>query len=319
MGNGNDEVPVSQATTAMLESWGRSLHDRSPRTRALYLSVGRMFARHLTAKRGSDDLTTVTRWDCEGWFADQRDAGLSAATLRSRWIALRTLYGWLLDVDEIDDNPMGKVHVSKPKLGPIPIPTDEDLRAVLATCSGKDLANRRDLAVLRLMAGSGLRLSECANLRTGDLDLNNRVVLVHGKGGRTRMVRFDPATADAVDRYVRIRGRHRDAASPWLWLGRARGNDGFRFTRAGIATMVGRRAKLAGVDHINPHQLRHYFADRFLKAGGNEGDLQRLGGWESAEVMRRYGRAHAVERALAAYDTAAPLTALEHRARGNQP
>ena len=66
--------------------------------------------------------------------------------------------------------------------------------------------------------------------------------------------------------------------------------------------MLERRAQAAGIGHIHAHQLRHTFADRFLSAGGNEGDLQRLGGWESSEIMRRYGAARAVDRALNAYD-----------------
>jgi integrase/recombinase XerD len=53
--------------------------------------------------------------------------------------------------------------------------------------------------------------------------------------------------------------------------------------------------------------LRHTFAHRFLSAGGNDGDLQKLGGWANAEVMRRYGATRAVDRALAAYDTIAPM------------
>ena len=60
--------------------------------------------------------------------------------------------------------------------------------------------------------------------------------------------------------------------------------------------------EMAGIGHVHPHMLRHTFAHRFLEQGGTEGDLQQLGGWESAEVMRRYGSARAVDRALAAYD-----------------
>lgn len=74
--------------------------------------------------------------------------------------------------------------------------------------------------------------------------------------------------------------------------------------------MLNKRAEEAGVDHVHPHRLRHTWADRWLRAGGNEGDLQRLGGWESAEIMRRYGAARAVDRALAAYDSVDPMAGL---------
>jgi integrase len=131
------------------------------------------------------------------------------------------------------------------------------------------------------------------------------VVVRHGKGDKARVVRFDAATAAALDRYKRVRARHRCAASPALWIGH-RG----RMTRKGVPMMLNKRAALAGIDHVHPHQLRHTWADRWLRAGGNEGDLQRLGGWESAEIMRRYGEARAVDRALTAYDAINPMGTL---------
>jgi integrase/recombinase XerD len=118
-------------------------------------------------------------------------------------------------------------------------------------------------------------------------------------------VRFDAATAAALDRYKRVRARHRFAALPWLWIGH-RG----RTTRKGVPEMLAKRAALAGIGHVHPHQLRHTWADRWLRSGGNEGDLQRLGGWESSDIMRRYGEARAVDRALNAYDTVNPMGSL---------
>ena len=146
-------------------------------------------------------------------------------------------------------------------------------------------------------------MSETVDLALGDIDLVNRIALVrHGKGDKARAVRFDSATAAALDRYKRVRARHAYAALPWLWIG-FRG----RMTRKGVPAMLNKRSGEAGIRHVHPHQLRHTWADRWLRAGGNEGDLQRLGGWESAEIMRRYGEARAVDRALAAYDNVNPM------------
>ena len=64
---------------------------------------------------------------------------------------------------------------------------------------------------------------------------------------------------------------------------------------------------MAGLGHIHPHQLRHSWADRWLAAGGTEGDLMRLGGWDSSQTMRRYGAVRATDRALAAYYQINPL------------
>jgi site-specific recombinase XerD len=292
---------------AILSSWALSLHGKSPGTRNLYLRTANWFADWLAANGRPDggvgDLLEVTRQDAEAWFGSMREAGLAAATIRSRWIALRNLYGWLLDEEEIDANPLAKVKVDKANPEPIRVLTAEDLKALLKACEGRDFLDRRDLALIRVLASTGLRLAEAANLRVGDVDLAKRLAYIpHGKGDKARWIRFDPGTATAVDRYLRARARHRHAHLDALWLARLG-----PFSVKGIPIMLARRAELAGIGHLHAHQLRHTFASRFLEGGGTEGDLMRLGGWENAEVMRRYGSATAVDRALAAYDQVNPL------------
>jgi site-specific recombinase XerD len=301
---------ATSGNDALITSWELSLHGKAPGTRNLYLRVARWFIDWMVAnERPADapgDLLAVSRQDAEAWFAAQRQGGLKPATIRSRWIALRNLYGWLHDEEEIDSNPMARVKVEKANPEPVRVLTDEEQMALLRACEGKGFLERRDLAIIRLLMATGLRLSECANLRIADLDLHNRTVFVeHGKGDKARFARFDAATAQALDRYMRVRGKHRNAHMPWLWLAR-----GGHLNAHSIPNMVKRRAEQAGIGHVHPHQFRHGFAHRYLEGGGNEGDLQRLGGWESAEVMRRYGSARAVDRALAAYDTVNPMEGL---------
>lgn len=290
------------ANAALVESWTLSLHSKSPRTVNLYLRTVGWFSAWLADNdRPEDapgDLLAVTRQDAEAWFRAQRADGLSAATIRSRWIALRSFYNWATEEDEVESNPMARVKVDKANPNPVKVLTDDDVRALLKACAGKEFLDRRDYAILRVLFSTGLRLSEVADLAVGDVDLTKRILFVrHGKGDRARFARFDAETARALDRYKRARARHRHASSERLWLARS------GYLRASsIPLMLNRRAELAGIGHVHPHQFRHTFAHRFLKNGGTEGDLQRLGGWESAEVMRRYGSAHAVDRALAAYD-----------------
>jgi integrase/recombinase XerD len=223
--------------------------------------------------------------------------------MRNRWVALRNLYGWALAEEEIERNPLDRVVVAKANTPAPDVLADDELKLLLKVCAGSDFYARRDLALIRFMLATGLRVSETVDLALGDIDLVNRIALVrHGKGDKARAVRFDSATAAALDRYKRVRARHAYAAVPWLWIG-FRG----RMTRKGVPAMLNKRAAEAGIRHVHPHQLRHTWADRWLRAGGNEGDLQRLGGWESAEIMRRYGEARAVDRALAAYDNVNPM------------
>jgi len=297
-------------SNALLESWALSLHGKSPGTQALYLRVARWFvtwlADHDRPEGAPGDLLAVTRQDAEAWFGAQRTKGLAPATLRSRWIALRSFYGWLSEEEEILSNPMLKVRVEKANPEPVRVLAPAELSALLKACEGTGFLERRDMALLRLFMATGMRLSELADLALADVDLPRRIVYVrHGKGDRARFVRIDPATATALDRYRRTRGRHRHAGLDWLWLSRLG-----RLTASGIPILIDRRAAAAGIGHVHAHMMRHTFAHRFLEGGGAEGDLQRLGGWESAEVMRRYGSARAVDRALASYDTADPMEGL---------
>jgi len=294
----------------ILESWVLSLHGKAPGTRDLYLRTARWFAAWL-AENGRPsaepgDLLAVSRQDVESWFGVQRADGKAAATIRSRWIGLRSLYNWLAEEEEIAANPMAKVKVAKANPEPIRVLEADDLRLLLKACEGAGFFERRDMALVRTLAATGLRLAELGNLTMEDVDLPRRVIHVrHGKGDKARFVRIDAATASSIDRYKRTRGRHRHAGLPWLWLARSG-----KLGASSVPRVLDRRAEMAGIGHVHPHMLRHSFAHRFLEAGGNEGDLQRLGGWESADVMRRYGSARADDRALAAYDQVNPMEGL---------
>jgi len=301
---------ASNANAAIVESWQLSLHGKAPRTVRHYLDeTGRFVAWLVTNGRPASapgDLLAVERRDIESWLTAQRAECRAQATMRNRWVALRNFYGWALAEGEIERSPLERVVVAKGNPPAPDVLTDGELKALLKSCEGITFYARRDLALIRLMLATGLRVSECCDIALADLDLPNRIIAVrHGKGDKPRLVRFDAPTAAALDRYKRIRARHRCAALPWLWIGH-RG----RVTRKGVPEMLNRRAQAAGIGHVHPHQLRHTWADRWLRSGGNEGDLQRLGGWESADIMRRYGEARAVDRALSAYDTVNPMGTL---------
>lgn len=280
----------------MFDSWDLSMRARNlaTKTRSCYLEA----ATQLVDLALVADVADLTRTHVQEYLADQA-ATRAPATVSLRFRALQQFFKWLTAEGEIDANPM--VGLDPPEVPEVPVPviSHEDMRLMLKTCDGKEFADRRDAAMIRLFLDGGVRLSELAGINVDDVDLRGQTVRVLGKGRRERVVPFGVKVAQSIDRYTRLRVRHTYADHPALWLG-AKGKAGL--TPNGVYQMVRRRARAVGLE-IHPHQFRHTFAHQWLAEGGTEGDLMMLTGWRSRSMLDRYGKSAAGERARNAHRT----------------
>jgi integrase len=184
---------------------------------------------------------------------------------------------------------------------PVPVVAADTLARLLGACSGNGYEHRRDTALIALLLDTGIRRAECAGIKLTDVDLEAQTIVVTGKGSRQRTAKYGEQVAIALDRYLRARRRHPSADSPYLWLGSKGG-----LTDSGIAQMLERRSDQAGIGRVHAHQFRHTFAHQWRLAGGNDDALMSLGGWRSPQMLQRYGRSAAAERAREAHERLSP-------------
>lgn len=250
--------------------------------------------------QGLTSVTQVTRGHVRWWLGELLDT-VSAQTTVRHHSGVKQWFKWLHAEDEIQSNPFDGIPQPAVPEKLTDVPSVDDVRAVLKACSGKTFEDRRDHALIMLLADGGTRAAETMALHVEDVDLNDGVIIVMGKGRRPRGVPIGHKTVAALDRYLRVRTRHRLSASDALWLGLS-GPLG----DSGLRQVLRRRSDQAGVPRLHPHALRHFFADSWLRAGGNESDLMRVTGWKSRQMVDRYAAALGASRAREAHRRLSP-------------
>jgi len=270
---------------------------RDPEVEAfLAVSAARLAPRTVDAYRR--DLTAIGGWlgrspssasteDLERYVSELRAQGLAATTIARRLAAIRSFFRHQVLIGLREDNPAAEVGLPRrARKLPRTLSPGEAERLVEAA-AGTTPRDLRDRALVELLYGAGLRVSEAVGLEKGGVDLDQRLVRSIGKGGKERIVPLGRSAADALRRYLGrgrpfLDRRHR----PELFLN-ARGGP---LTRAGAFLILRRLAEKAGLEpsRIHPHLLRHSFATHLLEGGADLRSVQEMLGHADLATTELY-------------------------------
>ena len=314
-GKGNRAQPRQQWLLSLREDAGRALrawlralaHERqaSDHTCAAYARdlshFTRFMAEHLGAPLSLADLARLSPADFRAWLAHAKRQGDSARTLARRLSAVRTFYRWLKRHEDIDNPALSVVRGPRlPHALPHPLPEEralELLQAALDEATAEDgsapWVGARDMAVLTLLYGCGLRISEALALTTGQvrplLDGEQDHLRIVGKGDRERLVPVLPATVRAMRRYAALCPHELSEDGPFF-----RGVRGGRLNPRLVQRLMARlRGWLGLPETATPHALRHSFASHLLAHGADLRVIQELLGHASLSTTQIYTEVNA--------------------------
>jgi integrase/recombinase XerC len=274
--------------------------NKSPRTTEAYTDAVRLLAAYCQAHGHPVFAGELRREHVQAFIADQL-ARWKPATAHNRYRGLHAFFKWAVAEGDLQSSPMDGMRPPRLTEQPVDVVRAEQLTRLLRSCEGRDFTSRRETAIIPLLVDTGMRRAECVGMSLDDVDLDQRIVWVLGKGRRPRALPIGRKTALALDRYLRMREGHRLAHLVHLWVGR-----NGPMTPSGIYQVIRDRARAAGLPAMHPHQLRHAFATSWLAEGGNENELMLVAGWKSRTMIDRYTKATAVERARASHARLSP-------------
>lgn len=255
--------------------------------------------KHFLSVIGDMPLADVERRHVQDWLVAQHAAGLAAGTLARRLSALRSLFDAAVRHDWCGTNPAdGITPPRQPKRLPRTLPPEQTGMLMQSTDASADV---RDAALLGVMYGCGLRVSEAVGLDIGDVDLRTAELRVHGKGGKQRVVPLADGVMRLLADYLQQR-LQQDAGESAVFLN----NRGHRLSPRSVQRMLKKRALATGADtSATPHRLRHSFATHLLAGGVDLRAIQELLGHSSLATTERYTHLD-IDKLTGIYDAAHP-------------
>ena len=283
----------------------RALEERnaSPHTIKAYRTDLAQFADYV-GPQGWGDIDHVL---IRGYLANLYERGLSKTSVARALAALRSLYKWLAQEGEVEQNPAALVSTPKlPKKLPR-VPTIEEVNTVLDSempeCSA---FSQRDQVILELLYGCGIRNSELIGINVDDIRWSNEMILVRGKGRKERYVPFGDSAKAAVQAYLperqRVLGETKRTTERAL-LVNLRGS---RLTTRSVGRIVKQIAVARGLSpDVHPHTLRHAFGTHMLEEGADLRAIQEMLGHERLSTTQRYTQL-TVKHVMDVYDKTHP-------------
>ena len=255
---------------------------RAPRTVEAY----RRDLLQLSAWRQGPVAQTTTE-ELERWLAEMRAAGIAASTVARRISALRSFFRHQLLLGAREDNPAAALQLPKRARRLPKTLSPGEAERLIDAANGTTPRAMRDRALVELMYGAGLRVSEVMGLQRRSVDLEERLVRALGKGGKERLVPLGRPAVESLRRYIAMGRPHLDRRNrPELFLN-ARGGP---LTRAGAFLILRRLAEKAGLDpqRVHPHLLRHSFATHLLEGGADLRSVQEMLGHADLSTTELY-------------------------------
>ena len=262
----------------------------------LALSAARLAPRTVEAYRR--DLAHVAAWlgrspatasadDLAAYVAQLRADGLAATTIARRLAAIRSYFRHQVLVGARDDNPAAQVELPKRRRALPRTLSPGEVERILDAAMGTTPLAIRDRALVELLYGGGLRVSEATGLDKNSVDLENRFVRCIGKGNKERVVPIGREAVSALTRYLAHGRAHLERhPRPELFLN-ARGGP---LTRAGVFLILRKLAEKAGLEpgRVHPHLLRHSFATHLLEGGADLRAVQEMLGHADLATTELY-------------------------------
>ncbi|MDD2998561.1 MAG: tyrosine recombinase [Erysipelotrichia bacterium] len=237
----------------------------------------------------TDKLAALSHAQIRAFWSERRNAGLSPQSMRRGQSALRGLLKYAMRHKQIEHNPVEAME-SPRRQRPLPRALSaEDINLLLNSPDLKTVSGMRDRAILETLYGSGLRVSEVAGLSIENLDMDNQMARITGKGNKERIVPLTPASCAAITAYISARHieHPKSKTEREIFLNHL----GTPLSARSIARIIDKYSRqLAMMMKITPHQFRHSFATHLLNNGADIRAVQEMLGHESLSTTQIYTR-----------------------------